>query len=286
MNPILEGIVDLHIHAGPSVAERKVDAVEMLRSAEEAKYKAFVVKDHYFPAMFSTTITQKHLSKQGVQVFSGICLNNSIGGFNLLAVDVAYNMGAKFVCMPTISALCHIKKHEGKNFAGAGNVVQPEVPIYYIDADKKLLPPVKELLEYLSSRPDLILYTGHGTAEEVDVLVHEAVKYGIHKILVNHPYFTVNASLEQIIEWSKLGAYIELCGSIFRKPEPAVNLGMILDNVSLDQIVLDSDSGQKGGSAPVERLERSIHILMDEHGLTEKDIQKIAKDTPSYLLGI
>ena len=34
----LEGVVDIHIHAGPSVANRKVDAYEMLRQAEEAGY--------------------------------------------------------------------------------------------------------------------------------------------------------------------------------------------------------------------------------------------------------
>ena len=46
----LEGVVDIHIHAGPSVANRKVDAYEMLRQAEEAGYAGFLVKDHYVPS--------------------------------------------------------------------------------------------------------------------------------------------------------------------------------------------------------------------------------------------
>lgn len=51
---ILKGFVDMHVHAGPSIAVRKVDAAEMLFQAEEAGYKAFLVKDHYFPTMMGT----------------------------------------------------------------------------------------------------------------------------------------------------------------------------------------------------------------------------------------
>lgn len=286
MDRILEGAVDIHIHAGPSVAERSVDVAEMLKLAEEAKYKAFVVKDHYFPTTFGTIISEKHLGNNTVKVFGGLCLNNSVGLFNLNAVDAAYNMGAKFVCMPTVSSKRHIDSHQGKHFAGAGNTTIPEKPVYYLNDRGELIPEVKELLAYLATKPDLILYTGHGCAQEVDALVRQAVKVGVKKILVNHPFFTVNASIEQIVEWSKLGAFIELCGSVFRKPEPAVSLGEILKNVSLDRLVLDTDSGQKGAISPVERLLNNIKILSEEHGLSEKDICKMMKETPSMLLGI
>lgn len=286
MDHILEGAVDLHIHAGPSVAERAVDAAEMLKLAEEAKYKAFVVKDHYFPTMFGTIISEKHLGNNTVKVFGGLCLNNSVGLFNLNAVDAAYNMGAKFVCMPTVSSKQHIISHQGKHFAGAGNSTMPEKPVYYLNDRGELIPEVKELLAYLATKPDLILYTGHGCAQEVDALIRHAVKAGVKKILVNHPFFIVNASLEQIIEWSKLGAFIELCGGVFRKPEPAVTLGEILKNVSLDRLVLDTDSGQKGAGSPVEKLLKNIKILSEEHGLSEKDICRMMKETPSMLLGI
>lgn len=286
MEHMLNGAVDLHIHAGPSVAEREVDVAEMLKLAEEAQYKAFVVKDHYFPTTFGAIVSEKHLGNGTVKVFGGLCLNNSMGGFNLNAVDAAYNMGAKFVCMPTVSASRHIESHKGKHFAGSGNISIPEKPVYYLDANGKLIPEVKELLNYLATKPDLILFTGHGFAQEVDVLVHEAVRAGVKKILVNHPFFTVNASIEQIIEWSKLGAYIELCGAIFRKPEPEVTLEQILNGVSLDQLVLDTDSGQKGAPNPVQRLLISIGILLNEYRLSEADISKMMKETPSMLLGV
>ena len=96
MREILQGAIDLHVHAGPSVAIREVDAGDMLKEAVEAGYRAFVIKDHYFPTMMSATLVEKH---QGgtTKVFGGIALNNSVGGINVKAVDAAYGMGAKFV---------------------------------------------------------------------------------------------------------------------------------------------------------------------------------------------
>ena len=47
----MKGTIDIHVHAGPSVAKRKVDSGEMLLNAQAAGYRAFVTKDHYFPSM-------------------------------------------------------------------------------------------------------------------------------------------------------------------------------------------------------------------------------------------
>ena len=42
----LNGVIDLHLHAGPSVANRYVDGAEMMYLAKRAGYRAFVIKDH------------------------------------------------------------------------------------------------------------------------------------------------------------------------------------------------------------------------------------------------
>lgn len=43
MENLLNGIIDLHIHAGPSVAKRSVDAIEMMREAVDAGYRAALI---------------------------------------------------------------------------------------------------------------------------------------------------------------------------------------------------------------------------------------------------
>ena len=181
----LDGVIDLHVHVGPSVAERIEDALEMYYEAEEAGYKAFIIKDHYSPSMNVATIIEEHLRKGETRVFGCLCLNNSVGGINLNAVDVACNMGAKIIFMPTVSAKNHIDLHKNKVFVGSGKLSVPEKPIYYLDENDNLKPEVIELLEYLSDeQPDVILGTGHGTAYEIDKLISKASKLNIKKILV------------------------------------------------------------------------------------------------------
>ena len=90
----LNGVIDLHLHAGPSVANRYVDGAEMMYLAKRAGYRAFVIKDHYFPTMMSAKIVENHLNNTtNIRVFGGIALNNSVGLFNLNALDAAYGMG-------------------------------------------------------------------------------------------------------------------------------------------------------------------------------------------------
>lgn len=286
MREILQGVVDLHIHAGPSVAEREVDAAEMLKEAIAAGYKAFVIKDHYFPTMMSASLVQKHIGNGTTLAFGGIAMNNSVGLFNIKAVDAAYNMGAKFVNMPTVSAKRHIDSHKGRHFAGAGSSGVEEEPVYYLDEKGNLKAEVVKFLNYMATKPDLILSTGHGSPEEIDALINEGVRVGVKKILVNHPFLTVNASIEQITSWSKLGAYIELNSSAFPKFVPLDVAAEILENVAIEQLVVDTDSGQKGGGSPVDSLYRFIRLLMNDLKVPEQQINMMTKETPSKLLGI
>ena len=289
MREILNGAIDLHVHAGPSVAKREVDAAEMLKEAVSYGYRAFVVKDHYFPTMMSAALVEKHLGDNKVKVFGGIALNNSVGGINLKAVDTAYAMGAKFVWMPTVSAKNHIDGHKG-HFAGSGTSAIAEQPIVYIDKKGNLLEPVKNLLQFVAARPDLVLATGHGSAQEIDVLIHEAAAAGVQKIMVNHPFYLINASMEQITEWGKLGAYIELNACVFKPSKFGVisldTAVKVMENVALDHILLDSDYGQNGNGSVAEGLGKFIERLMNEASVSEQQINIMLKENPAKLLGL
>ncbi|HWR30668.1 MAG TPA: DUF6282 family protein, partial [Negativicutes bacterium] len=142
MESILNGLIDLHVHAGPSVADRAIDAFEMYERASRRGYKAFVVKDHYFPTMMSAMLVQKHTRSAETQIFGQIVLNNSVGGINLKAVDIACSMGAKIVTMPTVSAFHHIKAYQERSFCGGNSKSVQETPIYYLDECGKVKPVV------------------------------------------------------------------------------------------------------------------------------------------------
>lgn len=290
MREILKGAIDLHVHAGPSVARREVDAAEMLKEAVEYGYRAFVVKDHYFPTMMSAQLVEKHLGNGKIKVFGGIALNNSVGGINLKAVDAAYGMGAKLVYMPTVSAFQHIEGHKGQHFPGSGNKGVEERPIIYVDENGKLQQEVKDLLQYVSQRPDLILSTGHGTVREIDALISAAVEAGVPKIMVNHPFYLIGANIAQIAKWGKLGAHIELNACVFAPSKfgvtPMEIAVKILENVAIEKIILDSDYGQYGNGSPVKGLLTFIERLMMEAKVTESQINIMLKENPAKLLGL
>ena len=171
---ILKGILDIHVHAGPSVANRQVDAADMLKEAVVAGYRGFLVKDHYFPSCMGVKMVQEHCDAQGVEIYSSMCLNNSMGLFNLMALDAAINMGAKIIYFPTVSSKNHIDHHKG-NFVGSGKMSVPETPVVYVDENGVMDPAAVECLKLMAEK-DVVLGTGHGTAWEIDHLVEKALE--------------------------------------------------------------------------------------------------------------
>jgi hypothetical protein len=289
MREILKGFVDIHVHAGPSVAIRALDAADLLKRAKEAGYRGVLVKDHYFPTMMGCKMVQDHLGDGTVDVYGSIALNNSIGLFNLKAVDTAYNMGAKIVYFPTVSSKNHINAHKG-NFAGAGNSSVEETPVVYVDENGVMDSNAIKVLEYMAGK-DMALGTGHGTAWEIDHLVKKAVNLGVKRILVNHPHYHIGATYEQMSQWAKLGAYIELNVAVFAEGAklgsvPWEVVGEILKTVPLNRIILDSDLGQKANGCPIEGMYNFIMLLMERNGLTVEDINLIGKSNPAALIGL
>lgn len=288
-NELLKGVLDIHVHAGPSVASRELDAADMLKEAEAAGYRGFLVKDHYFPSMMGCQMVQRHLGNGSVEIFGSMCLNNAVGVFNLNAVDAAYGMGAKMIYFPTVSSKNHIDAHKG-GFAGAGNMSVPETPVVYVDEKGELLPEAVRVLEYMAEK-NIALGTGHGSAREIDALVRTAVKAGVKKILVNHPHFHIGATYCQMREWAALGAYIELNVCVFSEgsklgPLPTSVLEEMLREVPRDRMVLDSDMGQRGNGSPVEGMYRFMRLMMDRFGVTKEEIDVMAKKNPAILMGL
>lgn len=285
--------IDLHVHAGPSVMPRALDGAEMLREAMEDGYAAFVIKDHYFPTMMGAEMIEKHLGNGTCRVYGGIALNNSVGGVNLKAVDAACALGAKIVWMPTVSALRHKEMHQGKGlaFPGSKGMSVAETPIRYVDGKGELAPEAVEVLDYLVKKPDVILATGHGSREEIDALIHKAAQLGVKRILVNHPHYMIGATLEDMVEWSRLGAYIELNATVFVPTSKFCTNDIaqtreIVEAVGLDKIVVDSDYGQNGNGSPVDGLNRFIELLAGACGLTEDSLEQICYHNPAWLLGL
>lgn len=294
---ILNGIYDLHIHTGPSVAKRLLDAGEMMKNAQAAGYRGYLVKDHYVPSAHGCCLVEHNMGDGSCRCYSSIVLNNCVGGLNLLALDVAYHMGARMVYMPTVSSRLHIEDHKGRKFLGSGNMTTTglEEPIYLLDGNNKIIPECVEVLKYIAEKGDLVLSTGHISWQEIDVLIPTALELGVRKIVVNHPSFTIMAPHDVIARWAKWGAWIEMTACEFgavvfnddSRFNPIALFNQYLDaGVPMEQMFISTDFGQSISPEPVEGMYKFLSLIHEQLGYGADVLERMTKTIPAYLMSV
>src|SRR5205814_5890460 len=132
-----------------------------------------------------------------------LSLDTPVGGVNPQAVrymaDVVGHLG-RIVWMPT---------HDSEPEVKAGKESRPFVAV---SRDGQLLPEVLEVLSLIAQN-DLTLATGHVTAEEALMIIREAKKRGVPRIILTHPLLGpqyTNMSFDQLREAAALGAFVEI----------------------------------------------------------------------------
>ena len=215
----LEGVVDIHAHVDPESIPRSVDAMDLARLARKAGMRAVVFKNHYIPTAPIAFLVAREVP--GVLVFGGIALNSQIGGINAAAVEQMIQLPGRYgriVWMPTQDAAPG-PDPRGSKGSGPARAYSRTVPVVQ---NGELLPAVHDALS-LIAKHDLALATGHLEPDAALLLIREARKMGVSRIVVTHP---VNRwSIEQQKEAAKLGAYLEYCyvgpwSSLARRGEP------------------------------------------------------------------
>jgi predicted metal-dependent phosphotriesterase family hydrolase len=94
-----------------------------------------------------------------------------------------------------------------------------------------------------------------------------------------------------MVRWADMGAYIELNVSVMKSGSKLGDVDDIvakkmIDAIGVDRIILDSDMGQKGNGSPVEGMYNYINFLEKEYGITEEQINIMAKKNPAKLLNL
>lgn len=291
---LLKGAVDLHCHSGPSIMPRGIDHIEAMEEAAEAGMKAVLVKDHFYSATPVTELLNKRFGHLGVKMLSGVPLNNTTGDFNAYAVDHGIKLGARLVWMPTFSSANHINHHHGDEhfddkFPKTVQDVLAPRPLTVLDEAGEVKDEVKVILDMIAAY-DLVLSGGHLHVSEILKLFEVAKAHGVTRLLVNHPTFVVDATLEDVATLSAMGAYVEhsICmwadGSYFMFYEPEL-LDQLIKAAGVDKTILGSDLGQKGNPSPVEGFRSVIGICLDL-GYGPEDIRKMISTNPCALAGI
>lgn len=288
---LLHGCCDMHLHVAPSLIPRAADIVTVAKQAEEAGYRAIVIKDHHCNSAPACDQVKKHLfADSKLEIFGSISLNNSVGGVNPYVAEAAIGFGVRVVWMPTVSAAQHMAYHQGgKAFPGTKKKLQ-ETPIYLLDSCGNLKPEVVDVIQVIAQNPQVVLATGHGGAEEVNAVVEKAVELGVKNIMVDHPTFGIGATLEQVKYWASLGCWIEHCGTISRpemedKCTPPEEVAKLIDAIGVERTILSSDYGQLRFGHCIEGMKGYIQQLLDV-GVSEADLHTMCCSNPAKALSL
>jgi hypothetical protein len=288
---LIKDAIDIHLHAGPSVFPRLMDAVEAANSAKNAGMRGIVIKHHHTPTVDRGYFVQKAVPE--VEVLGGVVLNYSAGGLNPFAVDAALKLGGKFIWMPTVDARNHAR-HFGE-FGKYGARLDYNKPRIYervkgitiLDEDGNLKQEVGEILDIVS-KYDAVIGTSHLNISESKVLVKEAVKMDV-KIVVTHVGFVTTALSFEDQKWmADRGAFLELCYSSLSPAWLCTTIEDVVENlvrVGPEHYILASDLGQIHNPSPVEGLRIYIMMLL-ERGLNSDQIRTMVKHNPERLLGL
>jgi hypothetical protein len=277
-DPVLFRAVDLHVHADPDVYPRQADAFEVVKLARDRGLRGVVLKNH-----FSETASLAYLSRKyatpGFAVFGAIALNLPVGGINPQAVrymiDAAGGYG-RIVWFPTHDAEHEVRFNKDRR------------PFVRVSQAGKLVPEVREVLALIAEH-DLVLATGHVTAEEALLILRAARTAGVKRMIVTHPMFAPQytwMSIDQLRTAADLGAYIEITGnSIVRDAEAKSRVLAAIRAIGATHFVVSTDSGLVGTPNITDTLAMVAKAFRTE-GVPEADLNRMFKVNPAFLVGL
>jgi uncharacterized protein DUF6282 len=197
----LTGAIDTRVHSSPDSAARSIDADDLARIARDKNMRGLVLKNHFEPTASLAYMVRKEVP--GIEVFGGIVLNRSVGGINLEAVKrmtmIKGGLG-RVVWLPTTDSESFVKK---LHLPGAALPVP-------VSKDGRLLSSVLELIDFIAQHHEIVLETGHISAEEALMVVHEAHQRGVRHIVATGAMdMVVDMTIPQMQQAAHDGAYIE-----------------------------------------------------------------------------
>lgn len=287
---LLKSALDIHVHAGPDVFPRLLDAVEAAEAARAAGLRGLVLKNHHIPTVDRAYFSSRAV--QGVEVYGGVTLNYAVGGLNPFAVDAALKLGARIIWMPTVDARNHkrcfgeLGRYGSRLSYGRPGFYEGAEGISILEGDEPD-PRLGPILDSIAEA-DAALATSHLSLEESKVLVEEAHGRGVRRIVVTHVDFTTaNLSIEDQRWMAERGVLLELCYSSI---SPAWRCSSIdrsveaIRRVGAENYIISSDLGQLHNPPPPEGMRIYIRLLL-EHGIPAEDIRMMVKENPERLLG-
>lgn len=275
--PLLQGVIDIHVHCDPDSMPRSIDAIDLARRAKQRGMRGLVLKNHYEPTASLAYVVRREVP--GIEAFGGIDLNRSVGGVNPEAIERMVRMKGgwgRVVWMPTFDAENQVRYSKESR------------PYVSVARNGQLLPEVKQVIA-LAAKHHLMLETGHSSPEEGLMIIREARRQGCEHIVVTHAMLApVRMSIPQMREAAQQGAYIEFVYNGLIGPnkmfEPA-DYAQAIRAIGPRSCILSSDLGQAGNPLHPDGL-AAFFALLAKQGFSAADIDLMSKTNPARALGL
>src|SRR6218665_2888477 len=163
------------------------------------------------------------------------------------------------------------------------------MPLTVLEADGRLKDEVKVILDLIAAA-DVVLSAGPLHIREIWPLFEEARQRGVRRLLVNHPTYVVDATLDDMRQLARDGVYMEhsMCmwgpGSKFKFYDSEF-LRQVIEAGTVDLTILGSDLGQKDNPT-ISNGFRSVIRQAIDIGYSDEDIRKMTSGNALRLMGL
>ncbi|GAA1035668.1 DUF6282 family protein [Streptomyces murinus] len=178
--------MDVHYHVGPDAYVRRHTAATA--GDQYARLGGWVVlKNH----LGSTAAQAWEARQQGLPVSGSIVLNDIAGGLDTRAVEQAVvqhgeDSGLRLIVhLPTVTGRTHTSRLS-RTPAHPLLARDGLRPLTVTDGDGALKAEVREILRMARDLP-IVISTGHADGREVALLVEEAVRLDVPRVMLNQP---------------------------------------------------------------------------------------------------
>ena len=291
---LVRGSYDLHVHIEPDVMKRRTDDIDLAHRGLEVGLAGFVLKSHYVPTGERASVVRKAVP--GADARGAITLNNSVGGMNPTAVEIAARSGTSVVWFPTVDS-SNQRASQARDPEGARPpmwaALQQELrergisagPVPILTEDGSVTEDVRQVLALIAEH-NMTLATGHLSSAEIMTVAAAAVEAKLERIVVTHPEFTSQrVPPDAQRELAARGAYLERCFTTAHTGK--VTWEEMFANIraaGTEHSLIASDLGQPF-NPPVED---GLALMADKllaAGFTEKDIGVITVRNSRRLMG-
>jgi hypothetical protein len=161
-------------------------------------------------------------------------------------------------------------------------------PFVSVSRGGELLQTTKDVIAVIAKH-QLVLATGHVSADEGLMLLREGRRQGVQHMVVTHAMNApIEMSVAQMQEATKQGALIEFVGGTMLSADAAARVDRFADairKIGPQFCILSSDLGQKGNPLPADGYAAFI-MALKARGFSDADLDRMSKQNPATLLGL